>query len=511
MSHDAGDTRPSKRARTEPSSSQSSSLSTLTPPPSSPIAPSEGTSSSRDTQLRSLPEPVLLVSLPSLIIHPPNHRYYLKSLYVSLCALRKCLALPALSPEIECHAWTSLAEIGMKIIHSGMSENVAYSWAIGIEAEVDKAISKGSLIAQKLPSLRAYKLHLSLLQVQFSHWQHKIKFAKTQIRNLISSLTPNDPPYIVYSAHLAAVTLFTTPKPLPNPLGTTSSEIMSSSLPSPAYTQSPQDIHAALASVTDIQTMAHAQGHSRIILLSHVLRLRILVAANMWGEVAATIQHAEVGLGLSYEPATTPRPRTHAAAPVGKENVRAPQEQEKPRAEERDEFISYEDSFEAAMAVHTLMMSIIYFTHVGAAAEAAPRLSHLHALLDSGALDKFPDGVVEAKLPAGPPLSIQVTHPRILFLLAFLVSSVAKRDAVGRKPKRKIFASEGLRSWEQELGQDIAFPLWASLGDVEEVEQRLARLKADLLCELVAVSIMRSEFDAAEEVRKFLLNVTYPF
>lgn len=59
-------------------------------------------------------------------------------------------------------------------------------------------------------------------------------------------------------------------------------------------------------------------------------------------------------------------------------------------------------------------------------------------------------------LPGGPPLSIQVTHPRILFLLAFLVSSVAKRDAVGRKPKRKVFASEGLRSWERELGQDVA-------------------------------------------------------
>ena len=50
---------------------------------------------------------------------------------------------------------------------------------------------------------------------------------------------------------------------------------------------------------------------------------------------------------------------------------------------------------------------------------------------------------------------IQVTHPRVLFLLAFLVSSVAKRDAVGRKPKRKVFATEGLRSWEQELGQNI--------------------------------------------------------
>lgn len=49
-------------------------------------------------------------------------------------------------------------------------------------------------------------------------------------------------------------------------------------------------------------------------------------------------------------------------------------------------------------------------------------------------------------------------------------------------------------------GKPRAVSVWASVGDVEEVEQRLARIKADLLCELVAVSTMRSEWDAAEQV-----------
>lgn len=69
---------------------------------------------------------------------------------------------------------------------------------------------------------------------------------------------------------------------------------------------------------------------------------------------------------------------------------------------------------------------------------------------------------MQVKLPAGPPLVLQVTHPRILFLLAFLVSSVAKRDAVGRKPKRKVFAVEGLVSWEKEL--DIELQCKAYIG-----------------------------------------------
>ena len=33
----------------------------------------------------------------------------------------------------------------------------------------------------------------------------------------------------------------------------------------------------------------------------------------------------------------------------------------------------------------------------------------------------------------------------------------------------------------------MSVSLWASVGDVQEVEERLARIKADLLCEVVAV------------------------
>ena len=151
--------------------------------------------------------------------------------------------------------------------------------------------------------------------------------------------------------------------------------------------------------------MAQRHDHPQIILLSHVLRLRILVAANMWSEVAAAVQLAESAMGLSYSPATTPKPRQ-----PGKENVsvnidspnRTPQgkqrEDRSDAPDTQDEFVSFEDSFEAAMAVHTLIMSVIYYTYVGMASESAPRLSHLHALLDSGALDKFPDGIIQVSI-----------------------------------------------------------------------------------------------------------------
>ena len=91
-------------------------------------------------------------------------------------------------------------------------------------------------------------------------------------------------------------------------------------------------------------------------------------------------------------------------------------------------------------------------------------------------------------------------------VLAFLITSIAKRDPVGRKPKRKIFAMEGLLVADKELKKDagcssISNPVfelvtyhtfivapWASAADVEAHYSRLNKLKADLICELVGVS-----------------------
>lgn len=47
-----------------------------------------------------------------------------------------------------------------------------------------------------------------------------------------------------------------------------------------------------------------------------------------------------------------------------------------------------------------------------------------------------------------------MTQPRVLMILAFLITSVAKRDPVGRKPKRKVFAMEGLMVVEKELKKE---------------------------------------------------------
>lgn len=259
------------------------------------------------------------------------------------------------------------------------------------------------------PSLRAYSHQLSLLQAQLSQWQQKAKFARNQIRNLISSLQSTDPPHIVYTAHLALITHLTTPAPvpttLPSPGPSTSKPPPLTRTNSSSNQPSLQDVFAALDAVGTLEARATTERHNHVALLARVLCARILVAAGLWSDVRAALARAEEALGLSYEPAATPRARrplqpTQTQAQTQTQSQSQTQTQGSastasaaPPAEQT--FIMFEDPCEAAMAVHLLMISVVYYTHVGDAAEVSPRLSHLHALLDSEVLEKFPEGHLE--------------------------------------------------------------------------------------------------------------------
>lgn len=94
------------------------------------------------TTTHECPDPpaILLLSLPGLLVHPPNHRYHVPYLFLSLRALRRCVAIEALDPGVECRAWAALAEVGMQVIEGGFSESglAEYGWASGVEIEVSE-------------------------------------------------------------------------------------------------------------------------------------------------------------------------------------------------------------------------------------------------------------------------------------------------------------------------------------------------------------------------------------
>ena len=69
--------------------------------------------------LERLPPAVLLLSLPGLLAVPPNHKQQVACYELSLKALRKCVALGGLAPDIECRAWMGIAELGLRLVRAG--------------------------------------------------------------------------------------------------------------------------------------------------------------------------------------------------------------------------------------------------------------------------------------------------------------------------------------------------------------------------------------------------------
>lgn len=119
--------RPHKRQRTD-HISDSAEIPSPQPPSTTP--------SQNLSAFRPLPPPILLLALPALLAHPPGHEHYPLSLFLSLRALRTCLEFKTLTPDVECRAWTGLAEVGLRVINSGFTTSGEHVWANGIEAEV---------------------------------------------------------------------------------------------------------------------------------------------------------------------------------------------------------------------------------------------------------------------------------------------------------------------------------------------------------------------------------------
>lgn len=132
--------------------------------------------------------------------------------------------------------------------------------------------------------------------------------------------------------------------------------------------------HNALTLVDRLRDSSFQHQHSRVTLLSHVLRLRILILGGLWSDTGLASRTVEDTLGLRYETVSILEPTTPIAPPT---------------------YIDFEDRFECAMALHTLVLSIVYYAHAGISSESSARLSHLHALLDAKALECLGDGSIE--------------------------------------------------------------------------------------------------------------------
>lgn len=226
--------------------------------------------------LAPLPPTHLLLALPKILLHPPTHKNHPRSLHLSLQALRRVTQLAergALEPEVEVRAWCGLAEVGMRVF--GGEAELTGEWKEGLGREVERALSKGLLIAQKHPSLRAYKHHLTLLQSQLSSSSNP-KLARSLLTKLIASTLPADPLSTLYAAYLSLISSF----------------------------ESQEKTHEALDAVEGL--MKAGNGNRKIGILADFIRLRIVFNAQLWDLVPEALSRAESSLGFSFSSTTPP-------------------------------------------------------------------------------------------------------------------------------------------------------------------------------------------------------------
>lgn len=223
--------------------------------------------------------------------------------------------------------------------------------------------------AQKHPSLEVFKHSPTLLHANFTQLQHNHKHARTLLKRVTSSLsipsletiafsTSSVPSWFTYTAHLTSITH--------------------------ALSSSPPDFAFVFNAIQDLLNISQTLNDPHVSLLSHVLRLRTLVDAGMWDNVHDLLELAESVLGLSYV-VNTPKSKNKS--------------KDSTESAPMQNFVAFDDPFEACMAVHVLIMGVVYFTHMADAPNASPRLSHLHALLDSDALQNFKEGVLNVSFP----------------------------------------------------------------------------------------------------------------
>lgn len=487
-----------------------------------------------------------MLSIPSLVIQPPNSPLHLESLEAAILSLRRLLALNTsgsleqpLPPEQEVHAWFMFAELGMQILgtmcteldskmsppkSSSLNLDALPSWAPK-PIEIEGGISRSLRLVDQNASLRPLRHQLTLIHAKLVFMQDNHKHSKFLLKRLLpvsttSHILPREKAWTSYEAHLAI-----TDQILNTPLPSLSDVI---------------DVQAASSQLTALSMLADQYGDFAVRQLISVIRLTLLFqnyevsdvvdsndvdvalaeTENILGldgfdkaNSAPTDQQPAIGAtddkaaGMNTTPGntlsnihTSVTPLTHdlmsGGAATALANPKTPafsvptnplgmnvysqrnpsnnlESTTEPRVEEDiiPPYLRY-------LRVQTLMIGVLWLTHCGNTTRSSERLTLIHEMMDKLSDMSKPSGMAtgwgsgsdvgaievgassiktllswtrlisnQIPLTSNPEryLRIQATHPRVLYQLTFVISGVVKRDSAGKRPKRKLFAEEGIR------------------------------------------------------------------
>lgn len=198
----------------------------------------------------------------------------------------------------------------------------------------------------QLPSLHLYRNQLAQLSCRLSLHSGNAKVAQNTLKRILNSLSPNEPPHVIYSTHLSLI----------------------ASLNAQASDGLPNHMRC-LDAINTLQQLAKQNCHKPIVQLASVLRLHALIQASLWGDIGESLEAAEVLLQMADTLKAYANERQYKSTDT--KNSSATYQPP-----------SLKSSFDSALVVHTLVLGIIFHTYRGDTGFSAVRLRWLHELLD---------------------------------------------------------------------------------------------------------------------------------
>ncbi|GAA5976787.1 hypothetical protein JCM10908_005631 [Rhodotorula pacifica] len=442
------------------------------------------------TSLRSSAQQLLplLAKRPSSTSPSSQQRYsqlwasYVQQTTAAITALRAAARIMANESETkgtrsELRAQAMLAE-GLIEVYEGTGEEGK------IAGEADGAITRALAIAGSHPSLSAYITPLTLLQLRLALAVNKpLKFIRTSLKRLLASL----PPIPSSSAPTSSQA-----HQIPNDLSTLSATIQalafsarfeSTSTTTPSSSNTSSGTAEALAAWRSIRELAQQTSQQPVWVVAALAELRLALLLGGLGELLTASALLEALYPFLGADPTPPPP----AGEGGTESRPA--------------------KYPRALQVMYRLMYCLFKSQTGEIKEAKTMLKSAHRLLDleMGAEEKVePDRVRVTIEPADPTthpgteLAIQVPPHHVLYIFAFLVSSVVHFDPYGKNPRAILFAEEGIRTAEGQLNGRETLPLVRSVAAIS------THLRASVPCivrlhlNLASLATMRSSYPEAE-------------
>lgn len=233
--------------------------------------------------------------------------------------------------------------------------------------------------------------------------------------------------------------------------------------------------------------VANNRGDKELYQLGAVAQLRLIIASNLWSEVASAVETCSNAVGY-VDPVNMPTPpssrgnsstsrgTSQSATPIpaslAADTVKPADDEAVGKAEEA---IVRRDHWTVTLKIHYLLLRAVWESREGATKRSKVLLDDLYKLVDSLEAEPRSTGTYEVRVltpddqahamqitlqPSSEAttrretLTVQLTPPNVLDTVVCLSTCISRRDTVGiaQTNRRLQFALRGLASFDQETG-----------------------------------------------------------